>query len=266
MPLEPQSEPTWLTPDWPVPPGVRALSTWRVGGVSAGHYASLNLGDHVGDAPQAVAENRRRLRVAASLPAEPRWLRQVHGIAVADLDRPNAEPDRPMLAAQERPGQDAAFARGPGKICAILTADCLPILLAARNGSAVAAVHAGWRGLAAGVIAATLGSLGLPAGDLIAWLGPCIGAERYEVGDEVRAAVLAQAPEAAAAFTENSSGRFLADLPRIARIQLGGLGLAAVYGANACTLSDRDRYFSHRRDAPTGRQATLIWRTGCEDG
>jgi YfiH family protein len=259
MALEPPSEPAWLTPDWPTPPGVRALSTWRVGGVSMGPYASLNLGDHVGDVPQAVAENRHRLRIAAKLPGEPSWLRQVHGITVANLDRPTA-------ADPERPGQDAAFARGPGRICAILTADCLPILLAARDGSAVAAVHAGWRGLAAGVIAATLGSLAVPAGDLIAWLGPCIGPERYEVGGEVRAAVLAQAPQAAVAFTQNSSGRFLADLPRIARVQLGGLGVAAVYGANACTLSDGARYFSHRRDAHTGRQATLIWRTGREDG
>jgi len=260
MPLEPRPEPawlrpTWLTPDWPAPPGVRALSTWRLGGVSAGPYASLNLGDHVGDAPQAVAENRHRLRDAAKLPAEPTWLRQVHGIAVADLDRA-------LPADRERPGQDAAFARTPGRICAILTADCLPILLAAQDGSAVAAVHAGWRGLAAGVIGATLGSLALPAGELIAWLGPCIGAASYEVGGEVRAAVLAEAPAAAVAFTPNSSGRFLADLALIARIQLDGFGVAAVYAANACTFSDRARYFSHRRDAQTGRQATLIWRTG----
>jgi YfiH family protein len=215
----------------------------------------LNLGDHVGDAPLAVAENRHRLRVAAKLPSEPTWLRQVHGVAVADLDRPPP-------AADERPGQDAAFARTPGRICAILTADCLPILLAAQDGSAVAAAHAGWRGLAGGVIAATIAALALPPGDLVAWLGPCIGPTGYEVGSEVRAAVLVQAPEAAVAFTANDSGRYLADLRHIAKVQLAAFGVAAVHVANACTRSDPARYFSHRRDAETGRQATLIWRTG----
>jgi YfiH family protein len=250
---------------------VRALSTWRIGGVSVAPYASLNLGNHVGDAPQAVAENRRRLRAAARLPAEPTWLRQVHGSAVADLDRGDGEA-RPVEAGRaieddgQHPGHDAAIARRPARICAILTADCLPVLLAARDGSAVAAVHAGWRGLAGGVIAATVGALALPPGELIAWLGPCVGAERYEVGVEVRAALLASEPRAAGAFRRNERGRFLADLARIARIQLEGLRVPAVYQADACTQSDEARYFSHRRDGRTGRQASLIWLAGPGDG
>jgi len=272
MRLESRANLDWLTPNWPAPAGVRALSTWRTGGVSEGPYASLNLGDHVGDAPQAVAENRRRLRFAAGLPAEPIWLRQVHGIGVADLDHAPRNARNARNAGEvgeagcageagQRPGQDAAFTRRADRICAILTADCLPILLAARDGSAVAAVHAGWRGLAGGVIGATVAALGLPPGELIAWLGPCIGPERYEVGAEVRAALLARQPDASLAFTANTSGRFRTDLVRIAKIQLAGLAVAAVHSADQCTHSDRARYFSHRRDAQTGRQATLIWRT-----
>jgi YfiH family protein len=253
----------WSTPHWPAPPGVRALSTWRVGGVSRAPFASLNLADHVGDAPSAVAENRRRLRAAARLPAEPLWLRQVHGVDVADLDRPESVQGR---GGEALAGQDAAFAREPGRICAILTADCLPILVAARDGSAVGAAHAGWRGLAGGVIAATLGALALPPGDLIAWLGPCIGPERYEVGAEVRAAILAVEPDGEPAFVGNDRGRFLADLRLIARMQLIRCGLTEIHASAACTHSDPARYFSHRRDASTGRQASLIWRTGPEDG
>lgn len=256
---------SWMTPDWPAPVGVRALSTYRAGGVSTGPFASLNLGDHVGDAPPAVAENRRRLRAAAGLPAEPAWLRQVHGIAVADLDRP-AVPDPRIDDGEQRPGQDAALTRRPFQVCAILTADCLPVLFAASDGSAVAAAHAGWRGLVGGVLAATVGALGRRPDDLIAWLGPCIGPTRYEVGGEVRDAVLASEPRAAEAFVAKDQGRFLADLARIARVQLARLGVTAVYGADACTHRDATRYFSHRRDARTGRQATLIWRVGAEDG
>ncbi len=259
MHSEPGSNLDWLIPDWPAPPGVRAVSTTRGGGVSVAPFASLNLGDHVGDAPLAVAENRRRLRAAAGLPAEPAWLRQVHGIAVADLDEDGA-------GQTGQPGQDAAVTRRPRRVCAILTADCLPVLLAARDGGAVAAAHAGWRGLAGGVLAATVGALAVPPDELIAWLGPCIGPERYEVGHEVRDAFLVSEPQAAEAFVPNARGRFLADLAHIARLQLARLGVAAVYGAQECTHSDATRYFSHRRDARTGRQATLIWLAGPEDG
>jgi YfiH family protein len=159
----------WLTPGWPVPANVRALSTLRGGGISAGRYASLNLGDHVQDAPEAVAENRRRLRAAAGLPAEPAWLIQVHGARIAHLDSlPPGEP--PVLAAA-----DGAVTRAPGRICAILSADCLPVLFASEAGDAVAAAHAGWRGLAGGVIEATVSALGVAPSSLLAWLGPAIG-------------------------------------------------------------------------------------------
>jgi YfiH family protein len=238
----------WLTPDWPAPPGVRALSTWRGGGVSTGAYESLNLGSHVGDLGTAVAENRRRLAFDARLPAEPCWLQQVHGALVADLDT-----DASLV------GKDASFTRKPSRICAILTADCLPVLIAAADGSLVGAAHAGWRGLAAGVLASTLKAMGADPASLIAWIGPGIGPGAYEVGPEVREAMLAAMPGAAQAFRANARSRFMADLPRIARAQLQELGLRRVHGGTACTYADKERYFSHRRDGRTGRQATLIW-------
>jgi YfiH family protein len=238
----------WITPEWPTPPRVRALSTLRTGGTSAGRYASLNLGDHVGDSPAAVAENRRRLAAAAELPAAPVWLRQVHGAHVADLDAPV-----PSLNA------DAACTRQPGRVCAILTADCVPVLLAADRGGVVAAAHAGWRGLSAGVLAATVRAAAVAPQELIAWIGPCIGRRHYEVGSEVRDALLHSVPGAAAAFQANSRGRYLANLALLARLQLESLGLTGIYGGSDCTYADANRYFSHRRDGQTGRQATLIW-------
>jgi YfiH family protein len=238
----------WLTPQWPAPPGVRALSTLRGGGVSAMPYVSLNLGDHVGDVPAAVAVNRQRLVAAAALPAEPAWLSQVHGLKVADLD--SQAPRGPA---------DAALTRQAARVCAILTADCLPILFAAESGGAVAAAHAGWRGLAAGVIEATVRALRVPPAELIAWLGPAIGPGHFEIGPEVREALLRADPEAGAAFTMNSHGRFMADLALLARRRLTALGLTGIFGGTECTYEQADRYFSHRRDGPTGRQATLIW-------
>ncbi len=244
----------WLAPDWAAPRGVRALSTWREGGVSSGKYASLNLGSRVGDEAAAVAENRRRLAVAAGLPAEPCWLRQVHGPAVADLDTPlAAAPDSPQ------PGLDAAITRKQGRVCAILTADCIPVLFATADGAAVGAAHAGWRGLAAGVLAATAAALNGKPKTLLAWIGPCIGPLAYEVGSDVRDAVLAAIPGAAHAFLPNARSRFMADLPLIARLQLQALGIERIYGGTECTYRDANRYFSHRRDGQTGRQATLIW-------
>jgi YfiH family protein len=245
----------WFEANWPAPPGVRVRSTLRGaaadGGASRLPYAHFNLGDHVGDDPRAVAENRRRLRVEAGLPAEPSWLAQVHGVAVADLDRPG-----PCGSA------DAAVARGFGKVCAILTADCLPIVLTTDSGDRVAAAHAGWRGLAAGVIEATVRALDAPAGDLLAWLGPAIGPAHFEVGAEVREAFLKGDAKAAAAFELNARGRFMADLPQLARRRLENLGVSRVYGGGECTFAGSDRYFSHRREGITGRQATLIWRDG----
>ena len=244
----------WLEPDWPAPPGVRVISTLRQGGVSEGRYASLNLGDHVGDDAETVAENRRRLAQSALLPATPNWLQQVHGVAVADLDQPHlAQP------------ADAAMTRQEGRVCAILTADCLPIMLAAVSGETVAAAHAGWRGLAGGVLESTMKALRLPGEQVQAWLGPAIGVEHFEVGAEVREVFLVGNEAAEAAFQPNSRGRFMADLALLARLRLERLGVRRIYGGTLCTYADPQRFFSHRRDGTTGRQATLIWRESVEN-
>jgi YfiH family protein len=195
-----------------------------------------------------VAENRRRLTTAAALPAEPVWLAQVHGTTVADLDRVGAsEP------------ADAAFTRRRGQVCAILTADCLPVLLAAESGDLVGAAHAGWRGLAAGVIEATVSAMAASPQSLLAWLGPAIGPAHFEVGPEVREALLKEDSGAAGAFVENTRGRFMADLAALVRRRLEALGVSRIYGGDECTYAAAERYFSHRRDGVTGRQATLIW-------
>jgi len=257
----------WLTPDWPAPATVRALSTLRTGGLSKPPYASLNLGSHVGDDATAVAGNRRALRDAARLPAEPAWLEQVHGTHVMDLD--SQIPADSTGAASPAPAgpvgpADAAVTRQPGRVCAILTADCLPVLLASDAGDRVGAAHAGWRGLAAGVIEATVGALGAPPRQLLAWLGPAIGPRHFEVGAEVREEFLqrAAAGDTAAddaAFVPNARGRYTADLYALARHRLRRLGVERIYGGGECTYTDDARYYSHRRDGRTGRQATLIW-------
>jgi YfiH family protein len=260
----------WVEPDWPAPGGVRALSTWRNGGVSSGSYASLNLGDHVGDEVASVTENRQRLAVAAGLPSQPVWLRQVHGTAVADLDATDTDcgatdrgaTDISAAALDAAAGvgpADAAFTRRRGRVCAILTADCLPILLAADSGGLVAAAHAGWKGLAGGVIEATVQALAVPPATLMAWLGPAIGPQHFEVGAEVREALLKGDLGAEAAFAANARGRFMADLGALAQRRLAALGVGRIYGGGRCTYAVADRYFSHRRDGMTGRQATLIW-------
>jgi YfiH family protein len=243
----------WIVPDWPAPPGVRAISTTRPGGISSGRYAALNLGAHVGDAAGAVDENRRRLRVALRLPAEPAWLAQVHGIQVARLD----------ATTTDIPTADAAVSHETGRICAILTADCLPVLLADDAGCAIGAAHAGWRGLAAGVIEATVRAMDRAPERLLAWLGPAIGPRHFEVGAEVRQAFLAQNPAAEAAFRLNERGRFLADLFVLARQRLAAAGITRIHGGGLCTHEDPARFFSHRRDGVTGRQATLIWLETC---
>lgn len=234
-----------IVPDWPAPPNVRALLTTRAGGVSRGPYASLNLADHVGDDPAAVAENRRRLR--EHLPAEPRWLKQVHGIRCMDAASSDDDP------------ADAALARQPGTVCAVLTADCLPVLLCDTTGSVVAAAHAGWRGLAAGVIEATVAAMNTPGHGLLAWLGPAIGPQHFEVGEEVRAAFLAHDPEAAAAFVAGQPGKWWCDLYMLTRQRLAALDIRRVAGADFCTFGDSQRFYSYRRDAVTGRMASLIW-------
>jgi hypothetical protein len=247
MPIE------WLTPSWPVPTNVRALSTLRGGGVSTGRYASLNLGEHVQDVPEAVTENRRRLRAAAGLPAEPAWLAQVHGVRIADLDASPPDPSASAAAA------DGAITRVPDRVCAILTADCLPVLFASEAGDAAAAAHAGWRGLAGGVIEAAVHALGRAPASLLVWLGPAIGPGHFEVGPEVRDELLRADSGASAAFVPNSRGRFMADLPGLARRRLERLGITRIYGGGECTHAEPDRFFSHRRDGQTGRQATLVW-------
>ncbi len=240
-----------LTPQWPVPAGVRAAFTLRTGGASLPPFGSLNLGAHVGDARAAVAENRRLVRLQLELPAEPAWLEQVHGTAVCDLDA--------VARAAPRAGADAVLTRRAGNVCVVQVADCLPVLLADRDGTAVAAVHAGWRGLAAGVLEAALAGLAIEPQRLLAWLGPAIGREHFEVGDEVRAALLAQDPGATAAFTANSRGRWQADLVALARRRLSAHGVTAVYGGHWCTYADPARFFSYRRDGRCGRMAALIW-------
>jgi polyphenol oxidase len=244
----------WFDADWPAPPGVHVLSTvrgGRDGGVSQGRYAHFNLGDHVGDDPLAVAENRRRLRVVAKLPAEPAWLSQVHGTDVADLDATGLSGPA-----------DAAIARRAGTVCAILTADCLPVVFTADSADVVAAAHAGWRGLAAGVLEAAVRALGTSPERLLAWLGPAIGPEHFEVGAEVRDAFLRSDPDAGLAFRPNTYGRFMADLGLLARRRLERVGVTRIYGGGQCTYAEGERYFSYRRDGTTGRQATLIWREG----
>jgi polyphenol oxidase len=261
-------EVAWLTPEWPAPPAVGALSTLRVGGLSVAPYASLNLGTHVGDASETVALNRLRLRSAAQLPDEPSWLAQVHGTRVARLDARGldalggAAPAHAALAdaasADAEPA-DAAVTRRRGRVCAILTADCMPLLFASDSGDVVAAAHAGWRGLAGGVIEATVQALAVAPQTLLVWLGPAIGPRHFEVGAEVRNELLQGDPGAEAAFEANARGRFMADLAALARRRLNRLGIERIYGGGECTYADSDRYFSHRRDGMTGRQATLIW-------
>jgi YfiH family protein len=237
-----------IVPDWPAPVAVRAVSTTRLGGVSLPPYAELNLAGHVGDQPEHVAENRRRLAWTAGLPAEPAWLDQVHGTVVVAAETVSS----PIAA-------DAAWTSQPGRPCVVMTADCLPVLFCDRSGTVVAAVHAGWRGLAGGVIAATVKQLGKTPAELLAWLGPAIGPTAFEVGEEVRAAFLALDAGNVADFRPSPAGRWLADLYGLARRQLQGLGMTAIYGGDYCTFSDPARFFSYRREQQTGRIASLIW-------
>jgi polyphenol oxidase len=236
----------WIVPDWPVPARVRALITTRNGGGSSGPYASMNLGQRVNDDPAVVDANRGLLK--AFLPAEPRWLNQVHGTTVVDAE---------MIAGPV--DADASVATSPGCVTAIMVADCLPILFADRGGSAVASAHAGWRGLAAGVIENTVRALDLPPRNLLAYLGPAIGPSAFEVGDEVRDAFVAVDPAAGYAFHPHKPGKWLADLFVLARQRLAMAGVSSVFGGGQCTYSDPARFFSHRRDKVSGRMAALVW-------
>ena len=241
----------WLEPDWPAPARVRALSTLRTGGVSGGSFASLNLAQHVGDEPAAVAENRRRLRIAAQLPAEPLWLEQVHGVDVL-VHAGSTDPSHP-------PRADATVARESGRVCVVMTADCLPVVFVDRAGTRVAVAHAGWRGLAGGVLEATIAALGVDPVDLLAWLGPAISPPAFEVGPEVREAFVQRSAASADAFARGAAGRFQADLYALARRALAAAGVPAVYGGGWCTCRQSEQFFSFRRERVTGRMATLAW-------
>lgn len=225
---------------------MRAVITTRRGGASKPSFESFNLGIHVGDDPAAVARNRELLR--AHVPFEPFWLEQVHGVAVADADHDAALP----LA-------DAALSRKPGRICVVTTADCLPVLLCERGGSVVAAAHAGWRGLAGGVLEATVAAMGTHVGEIMAYLGPAIGPTAFEVGDEVREAFVNGAPAAQRAFRAGRTGKWFADIYALAHLRLAQAGVEQVFGGGSCTFTDSERFFSFRRDGVTGRMASLIW-------
>lgn len=240
----------FLIPDWPAPARVRALQTLRTGGRSVLPWNSFNLGDHVGDDPASVTSNRAELR--HHVPGEPLWLRQVHGVKVVDAGE----------AVLDAPEADAAFARQSNAVCVVMTADCLPVLFCDRAGTTVAAAHAGWRGLVSGVLEETIKAMAVPAGELLVWLGPAIGPQCFEVGDEVRAAFLADDPEAGEAFIPSMPGKWLADIYALARRRLRRSGVEQIHGGGLCTVTDRERFFSYRRDGVTGRMATLIWLAG----
>lgn len=276
-----------LRPEWPAPPQVRAAVTLRAGGVSRAPFDTLNIATHTGDALEAVAENRRRVRSALALPAEPAWLAQEHGAEVVDLDRYVRELRSGMNSAQERDAKvgrldgdrdggplpaggvagepfraDGAVTRSPGRICVIQVADCMPVLFAARDGTAVGAAHAGWRGLAAGVLEATVRALGADPANLLAWLGPAIGQSHFEVGEDVRTALASRDPRVDSAFVRNARGRWQCDLYAVARARLRGLGVGEVYGGGWDTFADAARFFSYRRDGRCGRMAALVWIEG----
>lgn len=239
----------WLQADWPAPANVHAGTSWRQGGISQGAYASLNLAMHVGDETHAVIENRRRL----GLPTEPIWLKQVHGLTVVNAGRVSEQKPEQVIEA------DAAYTDQAGVICAVLTADCLPLLLCDRTGSRVAAVHAGWRGLAAGIIERAVTAMQLPADQLLVWLGPAIGPQAYEVGEEVREAFLRIDAVAHTAFRPSRSGHWWMDIYQLARQQLAQRGVTEVYGGERCTWQEADSFYSYRRDGVTGRMASVIW-------
>ncbi|MBV2264077.1 MAG: peptidoglycan editing factor PgeF [Thauera sp.] len=239
--------PGLLCPRWSLPPGVRAVVSTREGGASLPPWASFNLGSHVGDDARAVAANRARL--CAAIGAQPAWLEQVHGCAVADADGAIGVPEA-----------DAAVARIPGRACAVMTADCLPVLFCDDAAGVVAAAHAGWRGLAAGVLERTVERMGVAPGRMRAWLGPAIGPAAFEVGDEVRAAFVGADPGAAAAFVAGVvPGKWMADLFLLARRRLEAAGVVRIDGGGVCTVADATNFYSYRRDGTTGRFASLIW-------
>lgn len=250
----------WMEADWPAPPGVCAFTTTRHGaGGSQPPFDTFNLGNRTaadGDDPAQVQRNRDELQRLAGLPSAPHWLRQVHGTGAMRFDAPPV-----AQGIEAEPVADAAVTSVPGVVLAILTADCLPVVFAARDGGEVAAAHAGWRGLADGMLENTLAAMHTPAGSVIAWLGPAAGPDHYEIGADVREAFLAHSPTAGAAFTATRPGHWRVDLYALARQRLLAAGMrpADIHGGNLCTIADPARWFSHRRDRRSGRIATLVW-------
>lgn len=238
---------TLIYPDWPAPANVKSLQTTRQGGISSAPYDSLNLGLHVGDDPVRV--NRNRQALSAFMPSEPVWLEQVHGTVVANAD-----------AAECRVVADACVARKRGSVCVVMTADCLPVLLCDEEGTVVGAAHAGWKGLAAGVLEATVKAMDVAPQKLMAWMGPAIGQQAFEVGEEVRATFVAYDAQAAKAFVpHNTPNKFHADIYLLAKQRLNVLGIDRVYGGDYCTYHQQVAFYSYRRDGVTGRMGTFIW-------
>ncbi len=239
---------SWLQPDWPAPASVNALSTTRHGGVSSGVFASLNLGNHVGDDMVAVEHNRALLQQQADMPSAPAWLNQVHGCDVLDL----AQWQGDVITA------DASVSRQSGKVCLVMTADCLPVLFCNVQGTQVAAAHAGWRGLCDGVLEQTLAHFDNP-NDVLVWFGPAIGPGHFEVGAEVRAAFLQKNIAANQAFVPQGANKYLANIYLLARQRLIAAGVSKFYGGEHCTVHSPELFFSYRRDGQTGRMASCIW-------
>ncbi len=240
-----------IRPDWPAPDNVQACCTTRAGGVSEGVFSSLNLATHVGDWPEHVLQNRQRLRQRAGLPAEPVWLCQCHGKQVVELT---------AHSKHDAPQADAAHSREAGVVCAVLTADCLPILMCDLDGGQVAAIHAGWRGLHAGVISNTVQQFDCAPHELLVWLGPAIGSQAFEVGGDVYTAFVSKSRVNQTAFEPAGDQHWRCDIYQLARLELQALGTEAIYGGQWCTHSDASRFYSFRRDGETGRMASLIWR------
>jgi len=235
-----------IVPDWPAPKNVRALQTTRKGGVSVSPYESFNLGDHVGDKSHAVARNRQML--ASIIPSKPVWLQQVHGNVVVNAGSTGCLPEA-----------DAEIARHRGAVCVVMTADCLPVLLCDEDGTVVGAVHAGWKGLTAGVIESTVRKMDIATDKVMAWLGPAISQRAFEVGAEVRDVFVAQHAQASEAFLPSANGKWMADIYLLAHQRLHGLGIKRVYGGEYCTYREAERFFSYRREKLTGRMGTFIW-------
>lgn len=238
----------WITADWPAPANIYTATTLRTGGVSQGEFSSLNPADHVNDKQQHVLANRQCIKDMLALPTDPAWLQQTHSAQVVCADLVTGRPEE----------ADASYTAKNNIVCTVLTADCLPILLCDQQGTVVAAIHGGWRGLLNGIIENTL--VKMPDSEILAWLGPAIGAQCFEVGDDVRSAYINKSTQFAIAFKKQVNGKYLADIYQIAKLLLNDGSVQKIYGGDYCTVTDKERFFSYRRDGQTGRMATLIWK------